>query len=54
MQLSPNTLELMATGAVDLSWLVTYRFPLEQYDKAFTLLVQKGSSGIIKAVFEFP
>ena len=44
----------MATGIVDLGWLVTHRFPLEQYDKAFTLLGQKGSSSAIKAVFEFP
>lgn len=47
-------LELMATGAVDLSWLVTHRFPLEEYDKAFMLLGHKGDSGAIKAVFEFP
>lgn len=47
-------LDLFASGKVDLRWLVTHRFPLEEYDKALTLLDRKSSSGIIKAVFEFP
>lgn len=46
-------LQLMATGQVDLGWMVTHRFRLADYDRAFRLLDQKGSSGIIKAVFEF-
>lgn len=47
-------LELMASGQVDLGWMVTHRFPLEQYGAAFALHSRKGDSGLIKAVFEFP
>ncbi len=47
-------LDLLASGKVDLSWLVTHRFPLEDYDKAFTMLGKKGDNGAIKAVFHFP
>ena len=47
-------IELMASGAVDLGWMVTHRFPLDQYNEALKLHGQKGSSGVIKAVFEFP
>lgn len=47
-------LDLMARGAVDLGWLVTHRFPLADYGRALNMLGQKGNSGIIKAVFEFP
>ena len=46
-------LDLMASGKVDLGWMVTHRFKLDEYDRAFKLLGQKGNSGIIKAVFEF-
>ena len=46
-------LDLMASGKVDLGWMVTHRFKLEEYDKAFRLLGQKGNSKVIKAVFEF-
>jgi threonine dehydrogenase-like Zn-dependent dehydrogenase len=46
-------LDLLGRGVVDLSWLVTHRFPLEQYDEAFTLLARKGSSRCVKAVFQF-
>lgn len=47
-------IDLLSRGAVDLGWLVTHRYPLADYANAFTLFGQKGSSGIIKAVFEFP
>lgn len=46
-------LTLMASSKVDLSWMVTHRFRLDQYDQALKLHGQKGSSGLIKAVFEF-
>jgi L-iditol 2-dehydrogenase len=46
-------LDLMARGKVDLGWMVTHRFKLDEYDAAFKLSGQKGNSGIIKAVFEF-
>lgn len=47
-------LELMASGAVDLGWLVTHRFGLEEYGRALEMASRKGNSGVIKAVFEFP
>jgi threonine dehydrogenase-like Zn-dependent dehydrogenase len=46
-------IELMASGKVDLSWMVTHRFTLDEYDKAFKLMGQKRNGGLIKAVFEF-
>ena len=46
-------LTLMASNKIDLSWMVTHRFRLDQYDQALKLHGQKGSSGLIKAVFEF-
>ena len=46
-------LDFMASGKVDLGWMVTHHFKLDEYDRAFKLLGQKGNSGIIKAVFEF-
>jgi threonine dehydrogenase-like Zn-dependent dehydrogenase len=47
-------LDLLGRGVVDLSWMVTHRFPLEQYAEAFTLLGRKASSNSIKVVFQFP
>jgi L-iditol 2-dehydrogenase len=45
-------LELMANG-LDLSWLVTHKFKLDEYARAFELLDKRGASKAIKAVFEF-
>lgn len=46
-------IDLMASGKVDLGWMVTHRIKLDEYDRAFKLLGQKGNSGVIKAAFEF-
>lgn len=46
-------LELMHCGKVDLSALVTHRFPLHDYARAFKTLSQKGTNHAVKAVFEF-
>ena len=46
-------LELMQRGQVDLGWLVTHKFRLEEYAHAFELLNRRGASKAIKAVFEF-
>jgi threonine dehydrogenase-like Zn-dependent dehydrogenase len=46
-------IELMASGTVDLGWMVTHRFKLEEYDKALRILGHKGTNQAIKAVFEF-
>lgn len=45
-------LELMQNG-LDLSWLVTHKFKLDEYARAFELLEKRGESQAIKAVFEF-
>ncbi len=47
------TLDLMQRGELDLGWLVTHKFRLDEYARAFTLLGQRGASKAIKAVFEF-
>ncbi len=47
------TLNLMQRGELDLGWLVTHKFRLDEYARAFTLLGQRGASKAIKAVFEF-
>jgi threonine dehydrogenase-like Zn-dependent dehydrogenase len=46
-------LRLMAERAVDLSALVTHRFQLEDYRAALDTVTSKGSSEVIKGVFEF-
>jgi L-iditol 2-dehydrogenase len=46
-------LQLMAEGTVDLEPLVTHRFSLDNYAAALTTVTAKGSSGVIKAAFEF-
>ncbi len=45
-------LELMQNG-MDLAWMVTHKFKLEEYGRAFELLEKRGTSKAIKAVFEF-
>lgn len=45
-------LEWMQNG-LDLSWLVTHKFKLDEYARAFALLEKRGASKAIKAVFEF-
>jgi threonine dehydrogenase-like Zn-dependent dehydrogenase len=45
-------LELLQNG-LDLSWLVTHKFKLDEYARAFALLDNRGESQVIKAVFEF-
>ena len=47
------TLDLMARGNLDLGWMVTHRFRIDDYAQAFRLHSQRGQSGIIKAVFAF-
>ena len=45
-------LEWMQNG-LDLRWLVTHKFKLDEYARAFALLEKRGASKAIKAVFEF-
>lgn len=44
---------LMADRKVELDPLVTHRFRLDEYQKALATVTSKGSSGVIKAVFDF-
>jgi L-iditol 2-dehydrogenase len=46
-------LELMAEGKLDLTPLLTHKFQLGDYRKAFRTLMAKGSKGVLKAVFTF-
>jgi threonine dehydrogenase-like Zn-dependent dehydrogenase len=46
-------LRLVAEGKLDLSSLITHRFRLEQYRKAFLTMHSKGQHGAVKAVFDF-
>jgi threonine dehydrogenase-like Zn-dependent dehydrogenase len=41
----------MAQGRVDLARLVTHKFPLSAYKEAFHTAMDKGRSGVLKAVF---
>ncbi|WP_199620419.1 zinc-dependent alcohol dehydrogenase [Paenibacillus alkalitolerans] len=45
-------IELMRSGKMDLSPLVTHRFPLEKYKDALATVVNKGKEACMKAVFE--
>ena len=45
-------IELMHQGSVDLSPLVTHRFPLEQYRTALKTASNKGNHSAMKVVFE--
>lgn len=46
-------IELMSNGKVDLGWMVTHKFRLEDYKKAFDLVTHRGKSEAIKIAFEF-
>jgi len=46
-------LEMMASGALDIGWMVSCRYPLENYDRALREVGDKKNNPIIKAVFEF-
>ncbi len=47
------TLDLMASRALDLGWMVTHRYELDDFDRAMREVSARGSTGMIKAVFEF-
>lgn len=46
-------IDLMANGKVDLGWMVTHKFLLEDYKDAFELSLKKGRHKVIKIAFEF-
>ncbi|MBI2940610.1 MAG: alcohol dehydrogenase catalytic domain-containing protein [Chloroflexi bacterium] len=46
-------LDLLADRRVDLGSLVTHRYPLAAYERAFDVVARKRRSGVVKAVFAF-
>jgi len=46
-------IELMASGKVDLGWMVTHKFRLEDYGNAFETTLQKSRNKAIKIAFDF-
>jgi len=46
-------IDLMASGKVDLGWLVTHQLLLEDYKQAFELTTQRGKNQSIKIAFKF-
>jgi threonine dehydrogenase-like Zn-dependent dehydrogenase len=46
-------LDFLQAGRLDAGFLVTHKFRLEQYEKAFNTLADKKGSGAVKAVFDF-
>jgi L-iditol 2-dehydrogenase len=45
-------IEMMKSGKVDLSPMITHRFPLEKYKEALSTVVSKGKEACMKVVFE--
>lgn len=46
--------DFMQAGKVDVGWMVTHKFKLEQYRQALELQLHRGSNQVIRTVFEFP
>jgi threonine dehydrogenase-like Zn-dependent dehydrogenase len=46
-------IDLMASGKVDLGWMVTHRFALDDFKQALRLLEKRGQHEAIKGVFVF-
>ena len=47
-------IELMNNGVVDLGWMVSHKFNLSDYKKAFMVVENKKRESAIKVAFEFP
>ena len=47
-------LEMMSSGKIDLSWMITHRFNFPRdYKKALRYSMNKGRYGVVKAIFSF-
>ncbi len=46
-------IHLMVNEQVDLSWLITHRYPIQDYARAFQDAGRRGDTGMIKGVFTF-
>ena len=47
-------LELVASGRIDVTPILTHRFTLDQYRAAFLACGDQGRSGAVKVLFEYP
>ena len=47
-------LHLMETGQVNLEWMITHRYRIDDYRLALKDASGRGKSGMVKGVFEFP
>jgi threonine dehydrogenase-like Zn-dependent dehydrogenase len=50
---TPVAIDLLASGTMDLGWIVTHRFALDDFKQALHLLKKRGQHGAIKGVFAF-
>lgn len=46
-------IDLMASGKVDLGWMVSHKFRLEEYRQAFELTLRRGGNKALKIAFDF-
>ena len=47
-------LDLVASGRIDVTPIITHRFPLERYVDAFLACGDQGTSGAVKVLFTYP
>ncbi|MEA3338187.1 MAG: zinc-binding dehydrogenase [Chloroflexota bacterium] len=47
------SLDLMVRGMVDLGWMITHRFQVDDYRSALKTLSERSRNQVIKAVFDF-
>jgi threonine dehydrogenase-like Zn-dependent dehydrogenase len=47
-------LDLVASGRMDVTAILTHRFPLDRYRAAFLACGDQGASGAVKVVFDYP
>ena len=47
-------LELVASGRIDVTPILTHRFPLDRWRDAFLACGEQGRSGAVKVLFEYP
>jgi threonine dehydrogenase-like Zn-dependent dehydrogenase len=47
-------IDLLSRGVLDLSWMVTHKFRLEEYWQAFDLTHRRAGNQALKIAFEFP
>ncbi len=46
-------IELLSNGSIDLGWMVTHKFRIDELPRALSLLGNRKDEAVIKAVFDF-